>query len=157
MSHAPTGYDQRDYPAFAATVDLCIFTIRRGTLSILMVKRGAAPFAGHWALPGGFIEPDESAEGAAWRELAEETGVQHFGGQLEQLQTYSEPNRDPRMRVISVAHMAFALDLPEPYAGSDAHEAQWWAVADLLDPNGPALAFDHSQIIWDALERLQAR
>ncbi|MDO9456081.1 NUDIX hydrolase [Nocardioides sp.] len=148
-----------DHPPFAVTVDLAVFTIRDGALAVLLVERGADPFAGSWALPGGFVEPQEDAENAAWRELLEETGVERFDGHLEQLRTYSAPDRDPRMRVVSVAHVAFAPDLPEPEAGSDAAGARWWAVDDVLGegPDRPALAFDHDEILTDARERVRAK
>lgn len=148
-----------EHPPFAVTVDLAVFTIRDGVFSVLLVERGSDPFAGSWALPGGFVEADEDAETAAWRELREETGVDRFEGHLEQLRTYSAPDRDPRMRVVSVAHVAFAPDLPEPSAGSDAASARWWAVDDVLDdgPDAPALAFDHEEILRDARERVRAK
>lgn len=158
-----------EHPPFAVTVDLAVFTIREGQFSVLLVERGAEPYAGSWALPGGFVGPDEDAESAAWRELGEETGVPRFGehgGHLEQLRTYSAPDRDPRMRVVSVAHVAFAPDLPEPSAGSglrDAQGARWWAVDDLLapadgeGPDVPRLAFDHAEILRDAVERIRAK
>ncbi len=151
-----------EHPPFAVTVDLAVFTIRDGHFSVLLVERGAEPYAGSWALPGGFVEPDEDAEQAAWRELHEETGVARFGdmgGHLEQLRTYSAPDRDPRTRVVSVAHVAFAPDLPEPAAGSDAAGARWWVVDDLLaaGPDAPALAFDHAEILRDAVERIRAK
>ena len=147
-----------EHPPFAVAVDLAIFTIRDGSLAVLLVERGGQPFAGAWALPGGFVEPDEDAETAAWRELHEETGVEQFAGHLEQLRTYSAPDRDPRMRVVSVAHVGFAPDLPEPEAGSDAATARWWVVDDLLDSDDrPALAFDHAQILTDARERIRAK
>ncbi len=147
-----------EHPPFAVTVDLAVFTIRDGALAVLLVERGAEPYAGSWALPGGFVEPQEDAETAAWRELLEETGVERFDGHLEQLRTYSAPDRDPRMRVVSVAHVAFAPDLPEPQAGSDAAGARWWAVDDVLgSADGPTLAFDHEEILTDARERVRAK
>jgi 8-oxo-dGTP diphosphatase len=146
-----------DHPPFAVAVDLAIFTIRHDALSVLLVERGDDPYAGSWALPGGFVEPDEDAETAAWRELGEETGVEKFAGHLEQLQTYSAPDRDPRMRVVSVAHVAFAPDLPEPEAGSDAARARWWPVNDVLDDDHVSLAFDHATILTDARERVRAK
>ena len=151
-------YDASKYPPFAVTVDLAVFTVRDGVLSILLVERAEEPFAGSWALPGGFVGPAEDAETAAWRELAEETGVARFSGHLEQLRTYSRPDRDPRMRVVSVAHVAFAPRLPEPTAGSDASNARWWAVVDVLEgADRPTLAFDHEEILTDALERVRSK
>ncbi len=139
-------------------VDLAVLTIRDGALAVLLVERGSPPHEGRWALPGGFLEADEDAEQAAWRELGEETGVERFAGHLEQLRTYSAPDRDPRGRVVSVAHVALAPDLPDPRAGSDAAGARWWAVDDVLDaPEGPALAFDHHQVLTDAVERVRAK
>lgn len=147
-------YNPSDYPPFAVTVDLAVFTIREGGLHILLVQRSADPYQGCWALPGGFVG-DENAHAAALRELAEETGVSG-GFHVEQLATYSDPGRDPRMRVVSVAHIAFAPDLPDPVAGSDAGDARWWLVEDVLD-EAFTLAFDHEQIVRDALERVRSK
>lgn len=151
------GYNAADYPPFAVTVDLAIFTIRGGALSVLLVERAEDPFGGAWAMPGGFVEPDEDAEAAAWRELAEETGLTGAGFHLEQLATYSAPDRDPRMRVVSVAHLAFAPDLPDPTAGSETAAARWWRVDELGADDSPTLAFDHEHILSDALERVRSK
>lgn len=152
-------YEPGDYARPSVTVDLAVFTIRDGVFSALLVERGDHPFKGHWALPGGFVRIDEDIEAAAWRELAEETGVPRFTGHLEQLKTYGDPGRDPRMRVISVAHVAIAPDLPDPQAGSDASDARWFPVEDLVcgGLDGPLLAFDHARILADAVERVRAK
>lgn len=154
------GYDPGEFPPFAVTVDLAVFTIRSGLLTVLLVQRRDHPFKGYWALPGGFVRASESAGDAALRELAEETGVATFAGHLEQLRTYSDPGRDPRMRVVSVAHVALAPRLPDPRPGGDAIAARWWPVEDLeLDdgPDAPPLAFDHTQILADAVERVRSK
>ena len=109
-------YDPHAYPPFAVTVDLAVFTIRDGQLSVLLIERDEEPFEGAWALPGGFVRPEEDLHEAASRELAEETGLERFAGHLEQLRSYGNPDRDPRMRVVSVAYVAFVPDLPEPGA-----------------------------------------
>ncbi|MCM2393184.1 NUDIX hydrolase [Streptomyces albipurpureus] len=149
------GYDPRAFPPFAVTVDLAVFTVREQRLQVLLVQRGEDPHRGDWALPGGFVLPDESAGSAARRELAEETGlsartVHHL--HLEQLRTYSEPDRDPRMRVVSVAYTALLPDLPEPRGGGDAAKASWTPYVSL-----PSLAFDHALILGDAYDRVGAK
>jgi 8-oxo-dGTP diphosphatase len=155
------GYDPWEFPPFAVTVDLAVFTIRAGLLTVLLVQRRDHPYRGYWALPGGFVQASESADQAALRELAEETGVSTFAGHLEQLRTYSEPGRDPRMRVVSIAHVALTPGLPDPRPGGDAIAARWWPVEDLgLDashPDAPPLAFDHAQIVADAVERVRSK
>ncbi|MFJ9738636.1 NUDIX domain-containing protein [Streptomyces sp. NPDC101166] len=151
--HDAPAYDKHAYEPFAVTVDLAVFTLRAGALHVLLVERGQEPYAGHWALPGGFVRPDESAETAARRELAEETGLSDVEGlHLEQLRTYSEPGRDPRMRVVSVAFAALLPHPPEPHGGSDASDARWIAY-DAARP----LAFDHDTILADARERVGAK
>ncbi|MFD5452940.1 MULTISPECIES: NUDIX domain-containing protein [unclassified Streptomyces] len=147
------GYDKHAFEPFAVTVDLAVLTLRAGALHVLLVERGREPYAGRWALPGGFLLPEESAERAARRELAEETGLADVTGlHLEQLRTYSEPGRDPRMRVVSVAFTALLPDPPEPHAGTDAAEARWVPYDEARD-----LAFDHDRILADARERVGAK
>ncbi|MGC9437305.1 NUDIX hydrolase [Streptomyces sp. WG5] len=147
------GYDKYAFEPFAVTVDLAVLTLRAGALHVLLVERGQEPYAGRWALPGGFLLPDESAETAARRELAEETGLSDVSGlHLEQLRTYSEPGRDPRMRVVSVAFAALLPDPPEPHADTDAAEARW-----VPYDAAPDLAFDHDRILADARERVGAK
>lgn len=152
---APEGYDPYAFEPFAVTVDLAVFTVRDGRLHVLLVERGEDPYKGHWALPGGFVLPRESAEDAARRELAEETGLTEAtvsALHLEQLRTYSDPDRDPRMRVVSVAYTALIPDLPEPRGGEDAANARWWDAGAL-----GALAFDHDRILTDAHDRIGAK
>ncbi|MFE2730551.1 NUDIX domain-containing protein, partial [Streptomyces sp. NPDC059349] len=139
------GYDKYGFEPFAVTVDLAVFTIRDGALRVLLVERGQDPYAGRLALPGGFVLPDESAETAAARELAEETGLSDVTGlHLEQLRTYSDPDRDPRMRVVSVAFAALVPDPPEVRGGGDAARADWLPYG--TGAYGP-LAFDHDRIL----------
>ncbi|HLE51238.1 MAG TPA: NUDIX hydrolase [Anaerolineales bacterium] len=138
-----------EYPRPALTVDMVVFSWQAGKLYVLLVQRGAQPFAGEWALPGGFVNIDEPLEAAAARELAEETGL--TGMDLEQLHTYGEPQRDPRGRVVTVAYLAVlppsaALDV---HGADDAARAGWFPIDDL-----PQLAFDHSQIVADAVRHL---
>ncbi|MCX5202141.1 NUDIX hydrolase [Streptomyces sp. NBC_00237] len=150
----PEGYDPKEFEPFAVTVDLAVFTVRDAVLHVLLIRRGQAPYAGAWALPGGFVLPDESAERAALRELAEETGLSEArasGLHLEQLRTYSDPGRDPRMRVVSVAFAALVPDLPEPRGGGDAAEAQWVPLEGEFEA---PLAFDHGRILADARRRI---
>lgn len=139
----------------ALTADLVVLTIRDHELCVLLVQRGIEPFAGRWALPGGFVLPDEDLPDAAYRELREETGLGH-GVHLEQLATYGSPGRDPRGRTVTVAWLALAPQLIEPVAGSDAAGAKWVTVAEATD-EATALAFDHSRILADGLERARAK
>lgn len=133
----------------AVTVDVIIFTLRDKSLQVLLVRRQNEPFAGMWAIPGGFVDIHESLEEAALRELEEETGVRDV--YLEQLYTFGAPDRDPRGRTITVAYFAVvAADAVRPCAGDDATEARWWPVDSL-----PPLAFDHADILAYALKRLR--
>lgn len=149
-------YDPSAFPPFAVTVDLVIFTIREQRLQVLLVRRGDAPHKGKLALPGGFVRPTESLEAAARRELAEETGISIRSNDpsLDQLATYGDPKRDPRMRVVSVAFVALLADLAEPAAGTDADAAE---LVDITDAVARPLAFDHRVILRDGLERVRSQ
>lgn len=154
-------YEPKEYPSVALTVDLVVFAVTDSILHGAFVRRGGHPFKGALALPGGFVEPDEDALQAAWRELEEETGLDlgSHRAHVEQLATYSSPKRDPRMRVVSVAHLALlATDgrtLPELDPGSDASAAHWQPVHKVLADE--ELAFDHRDILTAALERLAGK
>lgn len=138
-----------DFARPAVTVDIAVFRGGAGDRELLLVKRGSDPFAGMWALPGGFVDEDESLVSAAHRELAEETGLEPRGD-LDQVGAYGDPGRDPRGWTVSVAFVVGLEwdDDAEVRAGSDAAEAAWHPVTAL-----PALAFDHGLIVADALRR----
>ncbi|MGH2703796.1 MAG: NUDIX hydrolase [Actinomycetota bacterium] len=146
------GYNPREFPPVAVTVDLVVLTIREQWLCALLVKRAGSPFQSHWALPGGFVRPDETLDAAAARELQEETGLRRPAGHLEQLRSYGDPERDPRMRVVTIAYLAMLPALEEPVAGTDAAQARFWPVETL-----PALAFDHQRILADGVERARSK
>ncbi|MBB2890645.1 NUDIX hydrolase [Flexivirga oryzae] len=136
--------------------DIVALTLRGGALHVALVKRKAAAARGQWALPGGFLLQGESAEVAAARELEEEVGLGRAEVRLEQLGTYSAPKRDTEhsRRVISVAYLALAANLPETVAGTDAGEASWVPVDKAVKRR---LAFDHPQILRDGVERARAK
>ncbi|HXS66660.1 MAG TPA: NUDIX domain-containing protein [Streptosporangiaceae bacterium] len=178
-------YDPRAYAPVAVTVDVVTLTIRDGALHALLIQRGEPPYMSHWALPGGFVkvaagsngaqakqglawadQTDEDLPDAAIRKLAQETGQDLSQIHLEQLATYGAPGRDPRMRVISVAYLAFAPELPEPRAGEGTTAAAWIAVDSLGLIEGAGqqrpgttrkLAFDHAEILADGLERARSK
>ncbi|OAA26874.1 8-oxo-dGTP diphosphatase [Frankia sp. EI5c] len=213
VGYDPRTYDPRAFDPVAVTVDVVALTMRAGQLHVLLVRRGEEPFAGRWALPGGFVRPRRDDDGRTWeedlseaagRELVEETGLtaveegrvegREAGGataggpepadrrprlprparvHLEQLGTYGTPGRDPRMRVISVAYLAFAPDLPDPTAGGDAAAAAWLPLRTapgrpVFSPSALAvpafdvvrlddLAFDHGRILADGIERVRSK
>lgn len=141
-----------DYPRPAVTVDVILFAFQNDTLTVLLVRRTQDPYAGTWALPGGFIGEHEALYDAALRELKEETNVSDV--YLEQLYTFGQPDRDPRARVITVAYFALLsvdeLAQQQVHGGGDTSEARWWNIYAL-----PELAFDHRNILQYALQRLR--
>jgi 8-oxo-dGTP diphosphatase len=140
----------------ALAVDLVVLTVRDDQLAVLAVRRGVPPHRGRWALPGGFVAAGEDLRDAAERELAEETGVVNVATHLEQLATFGAPRRDPRGRVVSVAYLALMPRLPAPTSGSDAQDARWLPTRSLLE-RPTALAFDHTQILRDGVERARSK
>jgi len=146
-------YDLSQFPAFAVTVDVVIMTMSEGTLKVLLVRRGEAPFEGMWAIPGGFKRPTETLDEAAKRELAEETGVD-VPSLLTQFGAYGDPERDPRMNVVTIAYIAVLRDVGALVAGTDAADAGLVPVSDVLKGR-IELAFDHLRIVRDALERVR--
>lgn len=139
------------YPRAALTVDCAVFGFDDGELKVLLIRRALEPFKGKWALPGGFVRVDETLYDAARRELTEETGLNNVF--LEQLYTFGEVGRDPRERVVSVAHYALVkLSDHEAKAATDAANAEWFPISRL-----PKLAFDHADIVIAALTGLQRK
>ena len=152
-SGMPPGYDPSQFPAFAVTVDVVILTMSEGQLHVLLVRRGEAPFEGKWAIPGGFKRPAETLDEAATRELAEETGVD-AASLLAQFGAYGDPERDPRMNVVTIGYLAVLRDVGSVVAGTDAADAALMRASDVL--NGKIdLAFDHLRIVRDAIERVR--
>ena len=149
----PEDYDPARFPPFAVTVDVVILTMFEGMLQLLVVSRGEAPFKGMWAIPGGFKRPTETLDEAATRELAEETGVD-AASLPTQFGAYGDPERDPRMNVVTIAYLAVLRDVGAIVAGTDAADASLLPVSDVL--NGKVdLAFDHLRIVRDAIERVR--
>lgn len=139
-----------DYPRPALTVDIILATFEKQS-KVLLIKRNGEPFEGHWALPGGFVEEDETLADAARRELKEETGL--VVDDLEQLYTAGDPGRDPRGWTVSVAYLIrIEPKKVKPKAGDDAREVKWFPLDRL-----PPLAFDHAMILERAKARLVER
>lgn len=137
------------YPHPSVTTDCVVFGYDGKRLGLLLIERGGEPYRGCWALPGGFLQMDETVEEGAARELLEETGVKDIC--LEQFHVFSAVNRDPRERILSVAFLALVRKSDcRVIAGDDAARAEWFDVDKL-----PSLAFDHQEIIKTAWERLQ--
>ena len=149
MNKSPRRRYCYDYPRPAVTVDIIVVT-RKKNPNVLLIRRKHSPFAGAWAIPGGFVDMDESLEAAARRELYEETGL-HVR-RLKQLGAFGDPGRDPRGRVISVVYLAIvAGENIQAKADDDAAEVGWHSLKRL-----PTLAFDHAEILACARRRLRA-
>ncbi|MBS7408820.1 MAG: NUDIX hydrolase [Prevotellamassilia sp.] len=138
-----------DYPHPAVTTDCVIFGFDGSDLKVLLIERGIEPFKGKWALPGGFLKMDETAHEGALRELEEETGMNN--AYIRQFHTFTEPGRDPRERVITIAHYAL-VRLQEVKGGDDAAQARWFTMDEI-----PPLAFDHDRILRMAQIMLRER
>jgi 8-oxo-dGTP diphosphatase len=140
-------------PSVLLAIDLVILTLRGRDLSVLLIERGIDPMRGQLALPGGFLNHHrEELLTAAQRELQEETSISVDSIHMEPLGVYSDPDRDPRGRVVSIAHLAVVPRLPDPAAGTDAARASWFAAENVLNRSIP-LAFDHHTIVTDGVER----
>jgi 8-oxo-dGTP diphosphatase len=140
-----------EHPRPSLTVDCVVFGLDEEDLKVLLIQRDLEPFKGRWALPGGFVQPEENLEDAARRELQEETGLERVF--LEQLYTFGDVGRDPRGRVVSVVYYGLVkLGDHRVRAATDAREASWFSVWDT-----PSLAFDHDRILQAALARLKGK
>ncbi len=133
-------------PKIFVTVDVVLFRKMNSRYEILLIQRLNDPFKSYWALPGGFVDENEDLETAAKRELFEETDIQLF--QVKQLKAYGNPNRDPRHHTISVVFIGEIDSLAEAKAKDDAKAVKWFTIDEL-----PALAFDHAEIIRDAIDK----
>ena len=140
-----------EYPRPAVTTDCVIFGFDEGELKVLLIERGIEPYLGKWALPGGFVDMDENAESCARRKLVQETGLENI--YMEQLYTFSDVDRDPRYRVISIAYYALVkLSDYDAQAGTDTTNIRWFSISDI-----PELAFDHIRILETAKDRLKGK
>ena len=137
------------FPRPSVTTDCVIFGYDGKDLKLLLVERGIPPFKGMWALPGGYLQMDEDAIDGAKRELFEETGLRDT--YIEQFRTFSAVDRDPRGRVITIAHLAL-VRISEVKGGDDAAKAQWFPLKDV-----PQLAFDHDMILREAMKALRQK
>lgn len=137
------------YPHPSVTTDCVIFGFDGIGLKVLLIERGIEPFKGRWAFPGGFVNMDETCEQGAQRELKEETGLTN--AYIEQFHTFSDPKRDPRERVITVAYYAL-VRIQDVCGGDDAAKAEWFSLDSV-----PQLAFDHDRILREAMKCLRER
>lgn len=137
------------YPHHSVTTDCVIFGFDGVSINVLLIERGLEPFQGKWALPGGFLRPDETASECAKRELEEETGLKE--AYLEQFHTFTDVDRDPRERVITIAYYAL-VKKRQVQGGDDARKAQWFKLEEI-----PHLAFDHDHILRVAMAKLKEK
>ncbi len=135
-----------EYPRPMVTVDMIVTREYNGLTQILLIERGRDPYSGSWALPGGFVEMNETLIESAYRELAEETHITEL--ELQQFKTYGNLGRDPRGRTISVVYIGVLRSLQQAKAGDDAAKAQWFHLDTL-----PDLAFDHGEIVKEWKEK----
>ena len=147
-------YDPSVHPAFAVTVDVVLLTVAEQRLRVLLVERDTHPYRGMLALPGGFVQPAEDLDEAAIRRLEHETGVRRDVAHVEQLGAFGAPDRDPRMRVVSVAYLVFAPDVPAPRPGPSTRSVAWVPV-EQAQPD--RLAFDHATVLAAGVERARAK
>lgn len=136
-----------EYPRPAVTTDCVVFCNSSDGMSVLLIERGNEPYKGCWALPGGFLDMEEDGEACAIRELKEETGLQL--GHMKQIGAFTEVDRDPRGRTISIAYYAF-VEKTDVKGADDAAQARWFPVDSI-----PTLAFDHDKILQMALEEIE--
>ena len=156
VADIPAGYDPGEFPPFAVTTDVALFTVRDGAFEVLLIERGDEPHRGAPALPGGFVRPDENLEEAAARQLVEKAGLARGAWHLEQDAAYGDPARDPRMRVVTVAYWAVCADLPTVRVGGNAAAARLEPVVR-VESGAVPLAFDHNRIVRDAADRIRSR
>ncbi len=130
------------YPRAALTVDAIVYNLKDDSVYVLLIQRGQEPFEGKWALPGGFVDPDELLETACIRELKEETGLKV--NSMHQFKAYDKIDRDPRHRTISIVHFTEIFQQEKVKGNDDAAVAKWFSIAEL-----PELAFDHLEILKD--------
>jgi len=146
----PGGFGPDDRPAVTVTVDVVVFAMDDGALSVLLVERRREPHRKAWALPGTVVDPDEGLVTAAARAVVARTGVGVAPERLTQLATFADPDRDPRTRVVTVGFVA-VTDWATPPPGGKGASGRWWPVADVVAKKGPTLAFDHGAILSAAL------
>lgn len=135
------------YPHPAVTADCVVFGVEGINLYVLLIERGGEPYKGCWAIPGGFMEIDESADKAAIRELKEETGLDAVS--VKQIGAYTTVDRDPRERIVTVAYFTI-MQKTEVKGSDDAAQAKWFPIDEL-----PPLAFDHAEILRDAIQKIR--